>query len=276
MSDNTPKKYQKEWSFDFETLSKAVREKLKPIAEEDIQRETFIVPLEDTQHATFHIGFSTADTMIDALDDDSPNLFEATIEYVGEVEFDVITSTTGHRTVTLKQDRSFEKLLSAGKKRLVWNIAIHPRILSKMQLSGSVGRANINLLLLDVIAVDYKGGVGETILTLPQRQDQVSLKASAGVGKLEINIPEYTNGDLQISGGVGQTVIKLAKSTGLMANAQVGIGEISLPKGYVALKEKRNLVSKKGTWISEDYDNATYRVMLRYEGGVGELSIQQK
>lgn len=276
MSENKPKKYEKEWSFDFETLTNAVRSRLKPLAEEDIQRENIIVPLEDTQHATFHIGFSTADTTIDALDEDSPNLFEANIEYVGEIEFDVITTATGHTTITLKQDRSFEKLLSAGKKSLVWNIFIHPRILSKMQLSGSVGRANINLLLLDAVSVDYKGGVGETIMTLPQRQDQISLKAATGVGRFEVNIPEYTNADLQINGGVGQTVIKMAKSTGVMAKARVGVGDISLPKDYIALKEQRNFVSKNGTWMSEGYDEALYRVMLRYEGGIGELNIQQK
>ena len=276
MSNDKPKKYQKEWSFNFDTLGKAVREKFKPLSEEEIQRETFIVPLDDTQHANFHIGFSVAETVIDALEEDSPNLFEATIEYVGEVEFDVATTATGHTTVTLKQDKSFEKLWNNGKKRLEWRILIHPRILSKMHLTGGVGRATINLLLLDVVSADYKGNVGETILTLPQRQDQIALNASAGVGKLEINIPEYTNADLNLSGGVGQTVIHMAKSTGVMTSAKIGIGEISLPKGYIALKEKRQFVSKSGTWVSPNYEDAVYRVTVRFEGGVGELALTQK
>jgi hypothetical protein len=276
MSNDKPKKYEKEWSFNFETLGKAVRDRLKPLNEEDIHRETFVVPLEDTQHANFHIGFSTAETIIDALDEESPNLFEATIEYVGEIEFDVATTNTGHTTVTLKQNKSFDKLLNIGNKRLEWHIFIHPRILSKMHLSGGVGKTDINLLLLDVVSIDYKGGVGETIMTLPQRQDQTALKASTGVGKLEINIPEYTNADLQVSGGVGQTTINLAKSSGVMTTAKIGVGDITLPKGYVALKEKRQFMSKNGTWISPNYDDAVYRVMVRFEGGVGELSIMQQ
>lgn len=279
MPEEKSKRYESEWSFDFEDIGKKFRDKFKrehteydeagdAVPDSRVKRQTFSVPLDNTEHVTVDIGFAVCEAIVGTLDPDSDNLFEATVEYTGELTFEATGDT--HKTILLKQqDAEILKL----RQKLTWDIRLNPRVLTTLQISGGVGKTILDLLMLNVDFVSFQGGVGEATLTLPEAREHVTLKTSAGVGTVRINIPVRTSAVLNLSGGVGKTVVQVPQGTGVMANAIVGLGQINVPEDYQALSERRQFTSKKGTWVSPDYDNAKNRVTLRYEGGIGGFNI---
>jgi predicted membrane protein len=269
------KRYESEWSFDFEDIGKNLRDKFKREPREtpseeyaaNVERHTFTVPLENTEHVTVDIGYGICEAIISTLDADSENLFEATIDSIGDITFE--TSGDTHKTILLKQQNTELNI----RHKLVWDIRLHPQVLTSLQISGGVGKSVVDLLNLNVDFISFQGGVGEATLTLPKAREHVTLKATTGVGAVRVNVPSRTSAVLNISGGVGKTVVNVPQETGVMANATVGVGKITMPPSYQALSERRQLTSKKGTWVSPNYDDAAHRVTLRYEAGIGGFSL---
>jgi hypothetical protein len=295
------KRYETEWSFSFEKIGKSIDNALAGIGEE-VKTDSFSVAKDTAQSATIRVGGSIGRTTISALPAGSPNLFEADVAYVGEIEFSHEGET--EKVVTLRQKHEkdfiapFKRALGQIGKRdeLYLRIRISPDLPVRLDVDGGVGPSEFDLAQLNLTGLDIDGGVGPTTLALPSTGNPYNVKADGGVGGITVhtpsathvrldldggvgpavlNIPADASMDITIDGGVGGITVNAAPGVAIRLDADGGIGGVSVPKGIRQIKDKGDFVSKSGVWESEGYALSTKRVSIDYNGGVGGFRIKQ-
>jgi hypothetical protein len=299
MVNEKNKRYETEWSFSFENVGKSIDKALGGMGGETIT-ENFSVPRDGVQTARIVIGGSVGKTTISALPAGSPNLFEADVKHMGELEFSESGDT--EKTITLKH-RQLKDLLGPIKRSWgSWNedlylhVRINPDFPIRLDLHGGVGPADFNLAQLNLTGLDIDGGVGPVKLDLPNTAapyhvdvdggvggitintpaaPHLRLSLEGGVGAAVLNIPTDASMDVKIEGGVGGITVNAAPGVAMRLEADGGIGSINVPRVMRQLKETGDFVSKGGIWESEGYSLSTRRVTIDYNGGIGGFRIKQ-
>jgi len=240
----------------------------------EIQHAEFSEPLGETESATIFIGSSVGKITLEALNDSS-NLFEAKLDYIGEVEFEV--EGVAEKTVRLDADTgdfNLDYLEILDVEELEWTIGISQEVPVVLEFSSGVGEILLDLSGLDVTSVDLNGGVGQTELRLPALDAGYSVTVSGGVGELLVVIADGAEVDLQIDGGVGNIIIDVPDEAGVEVRADLGVGNIDVPREYDMTGGDSQIIGSSGTWESPTYDGADRRIEIEFDGGVGNLEIK--
>jgi hypothetical protein len=118
-----------------------------------------------------------------------------------------------------------------------------------------------NDIPLDVVAHLGAGTARVTLGTVNLR----SLDIEMGVGELHLDLTGTPRRDYNVNleGGVGQATVLLPASAGIIANAEGGIGSISV----------KGLEQRDGSWINPVHQHAPATIRLKVEGGVGQINI---
>ncbi|MCA9912194.1 MAG: hypothetical protein KC496_02545 [Anaerolineae bacterium] len=285
MSDPEKKKNDNrevEWSFDFAKLGESFSSLLNSLAgEEELRESTFVSPIGTANSARVKIDFSVGKAFLQAAEAGTENLLEAHLKHVGEIEF----SEEGDdvKTVTLKQQekpgfsaapfqRGFRAL--ANRDDLEWSISLAPGIPLSLDVDGGVGPTQMDLTGLRVRKVDADTGVGTLTLVLPEQTEKMDVEVDGGVGQTKIFIPNNTIVDLDVDAGVGATEITIPPNAAVQIKANNGLGSVSVPKSLQRI-DKPEFMEMGGVWQSPGFDLAERKITIRYDGGVGQLTVRE-
>lgn len=130
--------------------------------------------------------------------------------------------------------------------------------------SNSIYKWNLSVnndVPLDLVAHLGAGTARMTLGTVNLR----SLDVEMGVGELHLDLTGSPRRDYNVNleGGVGQATVLLPASAGIIANAEGGIGRISV----------KGLEQRDGSWINPAHEHAPATIHLKVQGGVGQINI---
>jgi hypothetical protein len=123
--------------------------------------------------------------------------------------------------------------------------------------------------------IKLNGVVGQTTLHTAAAKG-VRLDANGVVGQTTIHIPANASMNLKINGNVGQTTINAAPELAVRLEANGGIGGLHVPKSLNKIKGGGDFVTKSGVWESQGFALTDQQVIVKYDGGVGSLRINQE
>jgi hypothetical protein len=228
----------------------------------EIKTNTYEEPSGNADSATVDMLVGTGTLQLASLND-SANLFEADISYVGNVTYDVNGDT--HREIALRQ--------TAGQLDL-WGV------LTLWGFNGNTGNNpmlwTVNLARNVPLDLSVEGGVGDLTLDLSEIQLE-GLHLKMGVGNADVTLPSLTTAyAVTIEGGVGRITITLPQDLEARVTANQGVGQLSMPARLARTSGSDNNidVAQSGVWETPGYANAQARLTLTYDNGVGNLIVR--
>ena len=251
------------------------------VSNPEIRAEHFSAPRDDASAARVDLDLSLGTFTITALND-SPNLIEADLTYLGEVDFAV--SGEREKVVRLSQTKEVEfnwpfSLLNFpfgnNDQELHWYVSLTPAVPLELNINSGVGDTRLDLGDLQIRELNINGGVGKTDLTLPAQEERYTAYVNGGVGELQITIAENADINLSIHGRVGQVTIDVPDGAAVRLEADGGIGEINAGIGLVRISgDENNLLGDEGIWETPDYRDAARRITIISDGSVGGLTMR--
>jgi hypothetical protein len=241
-----------------------------------VKHEHFSEPVEATESARVRLNLAVGEHNVTSTP--TPDtLIDADLTFVGEVDFTV--SGEQEKVVSLSQSPGFtaEWLNPANwfnqNQKLRWDVGLNPNVPIDLDVHGGVGAARLDLGNLNLTHVEVGGGVGEIDLTLPARGEYDGY-LKIGVGAFRITVPSGANADLRIKGGVGECNVTLPLDVAVRLDARTGIGDIHVPSRLTRVSGGGDGISKSGVWETADFASAERKVVIDFEGGVGELRVR--
>lgn len=302
MSEN--KRYEVEWSFDFDKVAERLKGSVEGlVGEVEVKTGTYSAPLDGATAARVELGLSFGNVNVKALGD-SANILEAEVNYVGEMEFSTSGDTVKQVKLAQKSNlgsigdsikRSIGFAVKGGGKDLQWNVQLTKDIPLELELDGGVGPSVVDLTDVNLRGLKVDGGVGEMTLTLPATPDVYSVKLDGGVGRTHLTIAKGAmvnltieggvggiyitvqpdaHVNLKIHGGVGETKVEVPAESGVSVNASGGLGNVSVPSHFTRISTEENFIGRGGSWETTNYTAAENKITVEYEGGVGQLVIR--
>ncbi|MFW5748006.1 MAG: hypothetical protein ACOCYT_00175 [Chloroflexota bacterium] len=291
-SDKKNKQYETEWHFNFEDLGRQIRDIVSGIREHveseqadetddasddaqtgtsPVKQMTLAEPVGTAMQATLRIEPAVAELEILPLIG-SEMLFEAEIEYTGEVIYEVTGES--QKVITLREEkRSARAFLNTPLRKPVrWVLRVNPNIPVTLEIKGGVGRSLLTLTDLKAGYLVYSGSVGEAIIKLPYG-DAHTARINAGVGAVTIDVPDTTTAAMTLRSGIGKTTVVVPHQAALTVTGSIGVGDISVPDFAEPVQERRAFTAKKGVWTTPDFGMAANPITINFEGGVGALEI---
>lgn len=132
-----------------------------------------------------------------------------------------------------------------GNDRRAWDLSLTDRVPMTLEISTGVGQALLDLESLQVTDLRVNSGVGEVRATLPS-QGRVQATFKAGVGATHVTIPRNMAARVTVNTGLGQVNVN-------------------------------GTFDKSGdTYTSPGYETASDRVELRIDGGLGQITVDQR
>lgn len=282
--NNTEKKnkrgeYETEWSFSFDKLGDSLNKAFQSLGgDQEVKTANYVEPKGEATSAAIAVNLSLGEATVTALEPGSPNLFEADLRYVGELDYECTGGTTP--AIRLRQRdqgvagsvrRAFGSI--AQREDLRWDVRISPDVPVRLKIKGGVGRANLNLDGLQLVDLEVEGGVGEPRINLPATAHSYDVDIETGVGSSTIRLPADTTINMEIEGGVGTVRILAAAGTAIHLRAESGVGNVRVPSDMRSLKDEREFLGRSGIWQTEGFDMAQHQVHIKFEGGVGTLDL---
>jgi hypothetical protein len=204
-----------------------------------VKNDIITVDLNKAERANVQLNIAAGELTIRG---GTPKLIEGHIEYnVPEWKPEVTVSRSAQETsVTIKQP---EHGHVGGNRRYRWDLELNNSVPLELALNCGAGQARLELGDLNLKNVDVHMGAGQVDLDL------------------EGHPTESYN--VNVAGGVGQATIRLPQNVGIRAEAHGGLGSIDV----------RGLTKHEGYYSNDLYGNAKVNIVLKVEGGIGEIRI---
>ena len=225
-------------------------------------------PLDGAKFAEINIDSSVGALSVDSLSNDE-NLIEGKIY---SVEREVI------RQNYEKDGREISYYLGSDwktgaptsftgyeKERLSWDLNLTQEIPLYLNISLGVGESDVDLSELDIANLDLSIGVGQTKVELAKGEYRADI--DGGVGQTIITLPDEGQIKLNVSGGVGEIVIYIPADMAAKIYVDRGIAGLSAPSGYI---------QDEDSYISPNYDGAEDYIIINVDQGIGNISIREK
>lgn len=242
----------------------------------DVQSASYSEPLDDASSAQIELDGAMGALTVSA-SEDSSNLFDASLNYVGEVEYQ--TSGQSQRVISLRQtdDNSGISFFTfnwlADEEPLSWDVSLSPDVPMDLNINGGVGSSRLDLSDIQLQSLNINSGVGQMSVNLPAMADSYNATINSGTGQIDISIADNAALDLIVNGGVGQVSIDVPEGIGVRLEAQSGIGNVSVPGDFRRLSGDGGM-GENGVWESENFDSAERQITIDYSGGIGGLNIR--
>ncbi len=260
------------------------------VTEEDIQNDVFSTPLDNTTSADIHMGVPIEAAYIGALMRDSPNLFEADVDYLGDMTFDVEAAAT-HKKLTLHEELRHVRLRT--RHALEWGIGIHPTIPAALTTHLSSGAIQADLRRLQLTGFNAHVSSGALYAWLPASKTPIDTGFHLSSGHISIHTSENTplnlrgihlssgNFDFYVADGVsfntalhvssGKVNVMRAAGVALRVHVErMSSGKVRLPESFERIAgEKR----KPGIWQTPGFDSAAKQCSLTIKLSSGKITI---
>ena len=206
--------------------------------------------LTGVERATVYIDWTSVPGYLSALED-SPNLIEGDVDYLGELTFDV--SVRGDQANVKLDSRSTGiwfwpfNLGDQADKR--WDVELSPDAPLDLTLNAGSGPGDFDLAGLQVSG----------------------LVLNAGSGPVDLVLPSGSSFEAKIDGGSGPLTIVLPRSVGARVELDSGSGPFSPDARFKLVEGKR---SGDSTWETDNYRTAEHTITLETNQGSGPISIR--
>jgi len=206
--------------------------------------------LAGVERATVYIDWTSVPGYLSALED-SPNLIEGDVDYLGELTFDV--SVRGDQANVKLDSRSIGIRLWApdlgDRTDKRWDVELSPDVPLDLTLDAGSGPCDFDLAGLQVSG----------------------LVLDAGSGPVDLVLPSGSSFDAEIDGGSGPLTIVLPRNVGARVELDSGSGPFSPDSRFELVRGKR---SGDGTWETDNYDTAKHTITLELDQGSGPVNIR--
>ena len=243
----------------------------------ELTTERFTERIGNATSARVNLDLDIGKTTLDALTD--PNtLIDAELTYVGEINFDVRgdkqkTFNISHRASQFDFGDWFWTT-DTDRKRTWWDISLSPEIPLALNIDGSVGQSIIDLSELQIEDLEVDGDVGDFQITLPAMENTYDVDINGGVGAFEVILERGAAVNLTIDGDVGEFVIDVPPDAAVRIDADMDIGNITVPSNFVRLSGDDDIVGESGIWETPGFDDAKAKIVIVFKGGVGDLTVR--
>jgi hypothetical protein len=262
----------------------------------ELRTLNFNESLNDTASARIDLDLSHYSTTINVLED-SDLLIDAELDTLENIDFEVRGGD--NKVVTLKPRGSTSVLDWVGTlgNDANWEIGLSPQIPIDLRVDIDSGSARLNLDDMILERIDLDGGSGSTRLVLPASPDSydvrldcesgsftveiadgamIDAKVDVDSGSFKITFSGDAEADLDIDGDSGSTTIIVPDDAGVrLIIRDSGSGSVTVPGGYTLVSEGGDDDEDTGTWESDDYDDAEYRIEIKFEGGSGSFTLRE-
>ncbi|MCP4141888.1 MAG: hypothetical protein GY755_16705 [Chloroflexi bacterium] len=225
-------------------------------------------PLDDAEFAEINIDSSIGALSVDSLSNDE-NLIEGKIF---SVEREIIRQDYEKDGDEISYYLSSDWKTGAPtsftgyeKERLSWDLALTQEIPLDLNIDLGVGESTMDLAELEIVDLDLSIGVGQAKVKLPAGEYRADV--DGGVGQTIITLPDEGVIKLNVSGGIGEIVINIPEGMEAKIYVDRGIAGFSAPSGYI---------QDENSYISPNYDDAENYIILNLDQGIGNISIREK
>ncbi len=245
----------------------------------ETKQDSFSAPLEGASGARIQIEATVGVVNVEPLTD-SNALFQADIQYLGDVDFNT-SDSGGQRVVELTNDYDggmqwFNFLSFIGNDDLDWNIGLSDAVPLDLTVNTGTGAANLDLTPLQISALNVSTGTGSVDISLPSLEASYNALVSTGTGGVDISIPEDGAVNLRVSSGTGGVSIDVSEGAAVRLVGSVGTGGIDVPSWMQRIggDDENNFLGAEGTWETEGFNNADRQIVINFSGGTGGLDIR--
>jgi len=128
---------------------------------------------------------------------------------------------------------------------LIWSLKLSEQIPLELEVRGGANETKLDLSRLNVTNLQLRTGASGTVLTMPAKVRSTRAEVHCGVASVQINIPEGVAAKIRASGGI----------------SNISINRDRFPRSG-------------GSFQSQDYDTAEYKLDLYLSMGVGSLVVK--
>jgi len=241
----------------------------------EVQQAAYTEPVGDASSASVSLSVGVAQTHITALNDSS-DLFDADLRYVGEVEYKVTGTSEKYITLTQKGSTSTSEFFGwfDGPQNLRWDIGLNPNIPLTLNVNAGVSDTTLDLQDLQIADLRVSGGVGNLTVNVPNMDYPYHVNVSGGVGDFRISIEEGAALTIDVSGGVGEVNIDVPDGAAVKVDGSTGVGSISVPSDYQRVSGNDEAIGDSGVWQSPNFEESSRQIVIHFDGGVGGFTVR--
>jgi hypothetical protein len=261
----------------------------------EVKTASYAVPLGEVASARVNLDLSVGPTEISALSD-SNQLFDAQLNHIGDIEFEVRGDT--EKTITLgERDANgflwFDWFIGDQDERR-WEIGLSPQVPLDLAVDGASGSVQLDLralklagLNLDVGsgAVDGRlpavdgsysaridGGSGECRLEIADGAD-VSLEIDVGSGSIELETGTDADVSVRVDGGSGRLTIDVPQDAAVRLDVREGgSGRVRTPARF---ERTRGGDDDEGAWETLGFESAEHKIEIVVDDlGSGDVKVR--
>lgn len=123
---------------------------------------------------------------------------------------------------------------------------------------------------LPSIDLNYKIGAGRADLDLSNSLDLNNVSIEIGAGEVISKLgTDSLPSNMELIVGAGELTLSIPESAGIMIEYNVGVGSITIDG-----ERSEGGLAKKGTYESDNFDDALKKINIKVEVGVGSLNIK--
>ena len=257
-------------------------------AQSTVTEAQYDQPLENAQSAEITVSVGVGNLYVRPVEDSS-QLFDANIRYLGNVQYDA-SGSNENVTVRLENDTQplnwlaidniFNWLNSDESAR--WDIGINPDVPVELNLSTGTGGADLDLGDLHLTRLSVNSGTGGIVMTMPAVEEDAAPRhyeatVSLGTGGATLTLEDGIAVDLRVDSGTGGVTIDVPDNAPVRVDAETGTGGIGVPSFLNRISgDEDNFVGARGVWESASYASAdeNARINIEYDGGTGGLTVR--
>ena len=206
--------------------------------------------LAGVERATVYIDWTSVPGYLSPLED-SPNLIEGDVDYLGELTFDV--NVRGDQANVKLDSRStgvwFWAFDLGDQSDKRWDVELSPNLPLDLSLDAGSGPCDFDLAGLQVSG----------------------LVLDAGSGPIDLVLPSGSSFEAKVDGGSGPITIVLPESVGARVKLDSGSGPFSPDARFELVQGKH---SGDGVWETDNYRTAEHTVLLEIDQGSGPITIR--
>lgn len=248
---------------------------------QDVEAQTasYEEPLGDVESAQVNLNLAIGELNVTPLVD-SDNLFEANINYVGEVVFETEGQTD--RVINLRQQDNvnlgfgFFNFLFNPDQKLKWDVQLDPTVPLDLTVNTGTGGSILNLGDFDQLTgLRLNTGTGGIDVTLPNTVQSYRVEVDTGTGGGSIRIEEGAAVDMRVGAGTGGFTIDVPDDAAVRLVGSTGTGSINVPPSFASVSgDDDSITGDSGTWETAGFDTAERQITINFVGGTGGLTVK--
>ncbi len=239
----------------------------------DVQTEQISFAANDLQSADVELDFGAAGVNVSALED-SANLIEGQVSYVGDLTFN--TSQSGSRaSVFLSEDNAGLWWLNPtnwttnGLEK--WQIGLNSRVPLDLILDVGAGAAHFDLSELTLQLLNVDGGAGSMEMVLPDGEYDVTV--DVGAGSTRMTLAENGRQQIEIDGGAGSLTLYLPPNREARITVEDGAGSFNIDGSRFSQVSGRD--DDDGVWETAGYERASDVLDLTIDISAGSVTVTE-